>query len=301
MSILARILTASLMACPFLGVAQQVPLFQFTMYFEDSVGNRDSIFLGSDPAASSQNIDPQFGEVEITSLFDSIFEVRAMHFDDINERTLKTVIVDDDTLLNCLIEVGAKIIINAKYPPVKITYDSTIFPITTCGNTILSRNWDMFFIPEWWNACGYHCMAGTSGYVEHFGPPQPIPLCWNFYSIEKEVEGHGVKMLPGLFFVTFYGPGPCNDTTFLAVKDANSVGFGTLSPNPVREQFSIQAPLESGVQGVVRDVAGSLVVCNFTVSNGFAQFDVARLSPGIYFVSLQAEGCKGAVYKFVKL
>jgi len=301
MKILAHILLAGLMACPLLGCAQQIPLFQFTMYFEDSIGNRDSIVLGSDPAASSQNIDPQFGEVVLTSPFDSIFEVRAMHFDDSNERTLKTVIVDDDTLLNCLIDVGAKIIISTKYPPVKITYDSTIFPITSCGNAILSRNWDMFFIPEWWDACGYHCMAGSSGYVEHFGPPQPGPLCWNFYSIEKEVEGQGLKTLPGLFFVTFYGPGPCNDTTFLADKDVGNIDFGILSPNPAREYFSIKMPSEGRVQAVVRDVTGSLVACPFIVASGVVQFDIRDFSPGIYFVSLKVEQYRQVVYKFVKV
>jgi len=301
MKILAHILLASFTTCPLLGFAQQVPLFQFTMHFEDSIGNRDSVVLGADPDASTFGIDTQFGEVVITDPFDSIFEVRVIHFDDFDEKFLKILIVDDDTSFNCAIDIPAKIVINTKYPPVKITYDSTIFPINSCGNLILSRNWDMFFIPEWWDACGYHCMAGSSGYVEHFGPPQPEPLCWNFYSTKKEVEGQGLKSLHGLLFTTFYGPGPCNDPTFLAAKDVRDIGFGTLNPNPVREHFIIKVPSEGGMQAVISDVAGRVVACPFTVSEASAEFDVGHLSPGLYFVALQTEIRSQAVYKFIKI
>ncbi len=150
-----------------------------TVYFEDSLGNKDSLVLGYDPDASSQNLNPQFGEILLTAPFDSVFEVRAIHGDDGQDRTVKKVIEDVDILPwdSCALPARSKILINAKYPPIKITYDSTIFPITSCGNTILSRNKDMFFIPEWWDACGYHCMAGSSGYVEHFGPPLYLSHC----------------------------------------------------------------------------------------------------------------------------
>jgi len=303
MKAITRILLASFIACPVLSVAQEIPLFQFSLYFEDSLGNKDSLVLGYDPNASSQNLNPQFGEIVLTTAFDSVFEVRVIHGDDGQNRTTKKAIEDVDILSwdSCALSAYSKILISAKFPPVKISYDSTLFPVSSCRNVILSRNWDMFFIPEWWDACGYHCMAGSSGYIEHFGPPQPEPLCWNFYAPVKEVEGKGFKSLHGLFFTTFYGSGPCNDPTFLAAKDARNIGFGTLNPNPVRDHFSIKVPSEGGLQAMVSDVAGRVVACPFTVSEASAEFDVGNLSPGLYFVALQTEKGSQAVYKFIKI
>ncbi|GEM_PF-833453 len=302
MKAIAYILLACLMACHFLGFAQQIPLFQFSIHFEDSVGNQDSIILGYDPTSDSNQPNTQFGEIVLSTPFDSVFEVRVIHGDDVNqERTLKKAIEHVENSSGCELPFHSKIVINTKFPPVKITYDSTLFPVSSCRNVILSRNWDMFFIPEWWDACGYHCMAGSSGYVEHFGPPQPGPLCWNFYTTEKEVEGQGLKPLQGLLFTTFYGPGPCNDPTFLAAKDSRNSGFGTLNPNPVKDHFLIKTPPEGALQAVVSDVAGRVVACPFTVSEASAEFEVGHLSPGLYFVALQTEKRSQAVYRFIKI
>ena len=145
MKTFALILVAGFIACPLSGIAQLTPLFQFTIYFEDSMNNHDSIVLGYDPSASSQYIDPQFGEIVLNGSFDSVFEVRAVHFLDDSYKTLKTVIVQDDTLINCVHILGAIILIQAKLTPVKISYDYTLFPEDACGNVILTRDWDIFF------------------------------------------------------------------------------------------------------------------------------------------------------------
>ncbi len=302
MNIISRTLLAGFMACPFLGFAQQVPLFQFTLHFQDSIGNKDSIVLGYDPSASSQDINPQFGEALITSPFDSIFEVRVMHGDDSQAKTYKKVIEDMEggtPFDTCITAFYSKIIINAKFPPVRITYDSTLFPVGICRNVILSPHWGIFTLPEWWHACEYYCMGSTSRYVEDLSPPSP--QCWNYLHTEKEVEGQGLKMLPGLFFATFSGPGPCNDTTFLAAKDASTNGFGILNPNPVQEYFTIQVPPGSKVHTSVSDITGRPMLCPFTLSEDVLQFDAKGLSPGVYFILLQTEKDKRAVYKFVKV
>ncbi len=298
MSILARILLSGLMACPLLNFAQNNPLFQFTLFFEDSIGNHDSIILGYDLAASLNNIDPQFGEVVLSEPFDSVFEVRAIHFNDSYERTVK-VLIERGGTLGCVAELGAILIINAKFPPIKITYDSTLFPLGACGNVVLSPHWGIFTLPEWWDACEYYCLGSSSEYIEDLIPPSP--QCWNYLHVEKEVAGQGLKQLPGLFFVTFYGPGPCNDTTFLAAKDPKYANFGTLSPNPVSAQFSVALPSEVVVQVAVTDITGRRVQCPYKVSAEAVQFDADALSPGLYFVLLQAESRRQAVYKFVKL
>ncbi len=302
MNILVRTLLAGFMACPFLNFAQNNPLFQFSLYFEDTVGNKDSVIIGYDPTASSQNLNPQFGEVWLTTPFDSVFDVRVIHGGDSQNRTSKKAIGHMEfSLDSCVLGFHTKIIINAKFLPVKITYDSTLFPIDDCKNVILSPHWGIFTLPDWWDACKCHCMAGSSGYVEDFVIPPPIGFCANVLKIEKVVEGQGPKILKGLFFAMFYGPGPCNDTTFLAVQNDTDIGFGTLNPNPVDEHFSVRVPTDGNVFAMMSDLTGRLITCPFTLSADTIEFDARSLSPGVYFIALQAGQSSRAVYKFIKM
>lgn len=64
---------------PFLGIAQETAFFETTIYFEDAIGNRDSVVVGHDENANN-NYNPNFGEVDIKASWDSIFEVRAAHY-----------------------------------------------------------------------------------------------------------------------------------------------------------------------------------------------------------------------------
>jgi len=67
-------LTILLIFLPFICISQ--PEFSFDLYFEDALGNRDTITLGYDPLATD-GIDSQFGEENIIALpWDSVFEVR---------------------------------------------------------------------------------------------------------------------------------------------------------------------------------------------------------------------------------
>lgn len=45
-------------------LAQQTPEFEFQLYFEDALGNRDTVTIGYDPAATD-GIDADFGEENI--------------------------------------------------------------------------------------------------------------------------------------------------------------------------------------------------------------------------------------------
>jgi hypothetical protein len=301
---LARTLLAGLMACPVFSFAQITPLFEAPLYFEDSIGNRDTIMMGYDTSASSQNLNPQFGEVLISAPFDSIFEVRVLHSDDSQERTSKKVIGDYEVIqgLTCGVSSVGRIVIHTKYPPIKMTYDSTLFPVGngTCKNYVLSPEWNIHFLPHWWDVCDYYCLGSSSLYVDDFVVPPPASGCWNRLFLEKEVEGQGFKMLPG-FFLEIFNEGPCTDTSLISKIKEPISGFGTLTPNPVSSHFSIQMPSEGSFNAWVVDVTGKEVVCPYEISGNRAQFDVSGLSQGIYFVSLNSGRSSPVVYKFVKL
>lgn len=60
--------------------AQTTPEFEFFLAFEDSAGNKDTIYVGYDTQATS-DLDSVFGEYNIkTTPFDSVFEVRISNF-----------------------------------------------------------------------------------------------------------------------------------------------------------------------------------------------------------------------------
>lgn len=59
--------------------AQQTAFFEWPLYFEDAMGNKDTIIIGSDPNANSFSATGPFGEdiIDNSVPWDSIFEVRA--------------------------------------------------------------------------------------------------------------------------------------------------------------------------------------------------------------------------------
>lgn len=52
-------------------------LYNLTFYFEDAVGNRDTVYIGGSPYVTGDQVTPSFGEVNLIDVpFDSVFEVR---------------------------------------------------------------------------------------------------------------------------------------------------------------------------------------------------------------------------------
>jgi len=282
--------------------AQITPLFQTTFYFEDSVGNRDSVVVGYDPDAIPEAIEPQYGEIEVTSPFDSIFEVRAIHLsDEWLARTVKVLIEQGSPNFDCVNQMNAIFIVNALHPPVKVTYDSTLFPYDACGNVFFTRNWDVHFVEDWWSYC-HHCLSASSSYVEGFDPPQaPFDgLCHNFHYIEKEVEGQGLKMLPQLLLVTFYGPGTCNDSTFVSTGEVATTEMPLPWPNPAVDHFFLKPPDGVRIGAEVLDLMGRKMATAFSTQEGGFRFDVGALPKGFYLVSMWREdGLGRAVRKLV--
>jgi hypothetical protein len=302
---LLYVMGAIFMATPLTVLAQVTPLFQFTLYAEDSLGNRDSVLLGYDLTASSQNLNIQFGEAHIPTPFDSILDMRAIHGDDFLRRTSKIIIENAETLFfdsTCTLSAETRIVIHAKYPPVHFFYDSSLFPVQSCKNVILTRDWDIFFLENWSDVCDFHCMSDSSFYIEQFSDPEPpFNQCWNYLKIEKEVQGQGLKELPGLFLATFYGPGPCNDPTFLdADQKPVKEGF-TLYPNPCSAFFLLEtASPESIAQVLVMNVAGQIVPCPIEKRQNGIRVNAEGLLRGLYFVLVRDSAGRASMHKLVK-
>jgi len=123
----------------FLFVSVQAQQFTFDVYFEDAVGNRDTITLGYD-AMASDTINSQYGEINIVNqVWDSVFEVRLSEFDYINYSgstynpsfQSKKKIMRFTPQPPCIYSsTPVFIAVKNKYRPFHFTWDSTLFQDT---------------------------------------------------------------------------------------------------------------------------------------------------------------------------
>lgn len=278
-------------------LAAQQPQFIMPIWFEDSLGNKDTVWVGGDPSASSQNLNPQFGEVAITTPFDSTFEVRAVHGDDVDWETSKIIIDYNDASGQCYLAAGTRIMLQAKYLPVKISWDTTILLTNyPCNiNTILTPDMLVFLLQNWYEARIIYCMmARDSISIENLVPfPPPHRLEHPF-----EVEGQGMKVLPGLWFTGFWDFPYCYMT--LPTSDIDLQTKVVLSPNPVDSRLTLLNYSGLELKTVqVNNLAGQTVY--FYAANGDStQIPMDGLKPGFYFVQMILNNGMTVTKKIIK-
>jgi len=271
------------------------------LYFEDAVGNRDTIVVGYDENASFNQLNLQFGEQAITTPFDSIFEVRAVHADDHNFITSKKIIENfelgpGDT---CGASAGIRIFVRAKYLPVTIHYDTALVNSSLCHhNMILSPDNLIFLLQYWWDAREYYCMTHTGMVVmDTFTHPF---LGGDALRRPFEVEGQGAVELPGYFWVIKY-IGICQYMVDTEVPVPATTPI-TLSPNPVSSTLRVGWPETFSGQVEVFGSAGGQVLLRQMVQQAeLTEIDVGPLPGGLYFLSAVAANGQRRVRTFVVL
>ncbi|TXF88263.1 T9SS type A sorting domain-containing protein [Neolewinella aurantiaca] len=122
------------------GYSQQDTIFhEFPLFFEDAVGNKDTVYIGLSEFANSE-FNPHLGEVNLVNVpFDSVFEVRLAIFDELAEGDLPTYLgksryagiqLTMDDLRDCTrlrIFDGISFVVHSLHPPLKIRWNSEIF------------------------------------------------------------------------------------------------------------------------------------------------------------------------------
>lgn len=277
--------------------AQQQPQFVMPIWFEDGLGNRDTVWVGGDPNASSQNMNPQFGEVAITTPFDSVFEVRAVHRNDSNWNTSKIIIESNTSFSECYLPAQTRIIIHAKYLPVIISWDTTLLATNyPCNiNTILTPDQYVFLLQNWYEARIIHCMmTKNSVEIEDLFPiPPPDQLEHPF-----EVEGQGLKMLSGLWFTGFWDSPHCYTT--LPTSEVDLQRQILLSPNPVNSHLRVSN--QSGFEVImVRIISASgQTVYSYPKKGEWGDIPMDGLMAGVYFVQTVLENGRTVTKKVIK-
>ena len=284
-------------------LAQSVPRFQMPLYFEDAVGNRDTIIVGYDENASFDTLNPQFGESAIDLPFDSIFEVRAVHNDDHNFVTSKKIIENFETGQgdSCGASAAVKIFIQAKYLPITVRYDTALVNSSYCHqNMILSPDWFIFLLQYWWDAREYYCMTHTDMVVDTFTHPGAANPGDFWLTQPFEVQGQGEKEIPGYFWVIPYF-GICQNQVSTEAP-VTTVPFMTLMPNPVSNLLQIVWPeVFSGRLEVFGSAGNRILLRQALHQSKTTEIDVSQLPGGLYFLSAFSKSGQRSVQPFVVL
>jgi len=139
-----------------IALSQQSAMFEHPLYFEDGIGNRDTLIIGGDTTVA-QGINPEFGEIPVTTPFDSIFEVRAINDQEwfnSNPKLLKKIIGWSEKVFGfpepCENIEFFRIIINIKHFPLKISWDSHRYSDSACilASYVTSSMYAMTIGPE---------------------------------------------------------------------------------------------------------------------------------------------------------
>jgi len=265
-------------------LSAQQPQFIMPIWFEDSVGNKDTVWVGGDPSASSQNLNPPFGEIGIIAPFDSAFEVRAVHGDDTDWETSKTIIEYNDTPGQCFLPPRTRIMFHAKYSPLKIYWDTTILATNNpCNiNTILTPDQYAFLLQNWYDARIIYCMMTRESIeVEDLFPiPPPDQLKHPF-----EVEGNGIQVVPGLWFAGFWDFPHCYTT--LPTSDIGLQTRISVSPNPAGNALTLVNYSGLAIKSVqISNLTGQTVYA-CSVTGDSIQIPMDGFMNGFYIVHLE--------------
>ncbi len=283
-------------------IAQQTPEFLMPLWFEDAVGNKDTIWVGGDEAASSvQLLDTQFGEEEITVPFDHIFEVRAVNWDGASPWGggyvfSKTIISDKEGSL-CHVFGGIGIFIHAQFWPVKVTWDSVLLhsnPAPCNYNTILTPNKSVWTIPNWYEAENIYCMSPVSHLSLDYNYPNlsPINQLWTEY----EISGSGVDTIWGYWLTSHIDAPHC--LTTLPTEEVLSASEIQLYPNPAGNWLQIEVDDSIEITNYeIYDVNGKIVYAGIYNST----LEIESLQKGVYVLLLKDKFNKLFSKSFVKM
>ena len=281
------------MLISFVMYGQNIPQFETTFYFEDAIGNKDSVILGYDTQIDNYNINENFGEKEITEAFDSVFEVRALHQCDSKERTSKKIIGFSEMAGSYYSSSQIIILARIIHKPLKVSYDGTKFSeIARSGSflthTVTKDLLGVEFIQPW----EYFCMSTNEEYSFTF----PDSLYKN--SIQgiryiKEIEGNTQDTLYGIE-VTF-APYDClYKTATTDLKSRILKSFPTIG----NELINVILPDDFKTHQLrVVNMIGQFFKCDFKINNPHLQVDISTLPAGMYTGILN----QGYYFKFIKL
>ncbi len=297
-------------------ISQTVPHFQNEFYFEDAVGNKDTLVFKTHIDAD-QNLDADLGEVFDNSPFDSIFEVRAVYdFYEPGASYANPIVVraaETGGTWQCdTFKMGFfYIIMSLKYPPVTISWDKEIYNDVCGANAYLSPvETDLLEDPNWinWEFLPKACLFDDDSYTFDFAYQSYGAdfLAEDLHLNTPAVLNNGVQdTLRGIQYSgSMQGSfSPCQFFVSSTEENNNNTSVKIkLFPNPTTTEISLELPAEIEANQVeIYSVSGQRMNLSL-LSQSSQNISVAHFPPGIYF--LRVDDKQGKIIgteKFVKL
>ena len=279
--------------------AQDDILFESTLYFEDAIGNKDSIVYGFAENEEINFINPIYGEEEIDSPFDSIFEVRASHDKNGRKPYTKKIITHVfnefyDFDYNCFHNATRPhFVIHAKHYPVKISWNRNDFIGKFCveGSMLVGNN-RPFTFDFWFNEPSFLVEAACMA-LDSFVYRLEDGIDYAPYETQVDIEGNQTAIAK-LAFILFrdddHFGGLCKSEKPNSVSNTANLPILFPYPNPVGAIYHFG--LDQAHTYEIIDLNGSVVL-----KGHHTQVDVQDLSNGIYFLMVEGYAPK----RFVKL
>ncbi len=289
--------------------AQEEPEFSFPVYFEDAVGNKDTIIIGYDHSVKeSKHPYEEFGEYAITEPFDSVFEVRCVPEYIYDTTMMKTLIVEvEDVDQGIIVSAFCGIYVRAKYPPVTVSYDSSLFQNTPLSESFFTRDYGVVTLfPHLWDdiITVFYCAEKQSSFQDSFlvynlleehpsGFFRPIQM-------ELPVEGYDeLQPVAGMFFT--FTPFPflkCREG--VSTEKAQLFKSLVISPNPVHSSIQFSLPTAGEWTYEIYNSQGKLMKVDRITSRSRVEIQVSFIdAAGIYFIRV-IDGKQYYIGRFVK-
>jgi hypothetical protein len=272
--------------------AQQDPTFQFTLYFTDSQGNKDSLVLGYAPDANSSDIlDPQYGEIDISDVpFDTVLDIRMEQFDYVKTKLLKKQIYKvscDDLSQN--IGGGGMMYLYTKYPPLDITWNKELFdtyayPCHDYTNIIADE------------APFVDCSSCPSIFYLQFADHRYVTFeeYYNYEKVNVSLEDGTIGLAYAYYFFFL------NKPWATGVKDVETPLLH-IRPSIATDEVYIDGKIDYNATATIVGTTGIVYSCTSRTTSTGLVLDIASLPKGVYIIHIPTREGKQVAGRFVKL
>lgn len=286
-----------LIACVNFLSAQNTAVFETTFYIEDAIGNIDSVILGYDPGAKRE-FNPFFGEEDIIVPYDSILEVRAVHFGNAfdsgdilsSKKIVEPVYPVINEEFDCFDGPAAWVVfINAKYLPLTISWKRNDFRnycnawshMTTYIDPLAIHDW--FEYDQLYRDDSWVCLAKDSFMVTNLQYPMTYPV-----RRLEEIEGSGTDTVYGLLILKNafldWGPQCIDDYTVSSDELLDNAHTINIYPNPFSDYLFLDTGNLDFISVEIYDMTGS------KISNSQTNvLQLNHLQDGYYILKINLE------------
>ena len=316
------------------GAQNDSMFFEFPVYFEDAIGNKDTVYIGLSEYATPEFV-PALGQVNLLNEpFDSVFEVRAAIFDEtaaimftdltyLGKRYVLPIRFTDNDPATCngiRLHDDVSFIVHSLHPPLTIRWDSEPFreggELRCLGGSWINNTHAPLTLFGWLNlhifddAYSWGCMADWNNEVTITpynlfpNPPDTFPRGYfnSFQDFTTSIQVEGSE--PGTDTLVVYNlwwdsvrGDLCRG--LVSTDEANAALVPILVyPNPAKDRLTITYNHTDVLKMIqIYSATGKLLKIIDAPTEGV---DVNDLTKGIYLLRAFFEDGKIGAQKFVK-